>query len=298
MLRVALKAVFRAGLNPVHPGPLWLGAVGLILCLPTMCLCDPAKLVSSLPDLDLVLISPRTFLMGSPKTEWGHRPEEQQRQVTLSRSFYLATTEVTQRQWQTVMGSNPSYLYDCPDCPVENVSWYDAIEFCNRLSAMEDLLPIYTVIDTNVNWDDTANGYRLPTEAEWEYSCRARTTTPFYTGNCLSASDANFNGYLHPRECPLGLSREQVVDVGSFAPNTWGLFDMHGNVAEWCWDWLNLPTPDPAIDPRGPEHGELKIIRGGNYAKGPHACRSASRMVYDPHQKNPSLGLRLARSSP
>jgi formylglycine-generating enzyme required for sulfatase activity len=181
---------------------------------------------------------------------------------------------------------------------VENVSWYDAIAFCNRLSTMENLSPSYTVVDTSVTWDGTANGYRVPTEAEWEYSCRARTTTPFSTGHCLLASDANFNGYLHPPACRVSLWREQVVAVGSFAPNAWGLFDMHGNVAEWCWDWLNIPTPDPVHDPRGPDYGELKIVRGGSYAKGSHACRSACRMVYDPFQKNPSLGFRLARSSP
>jgi len=304
VLRATLKTGWKTGPNSVHSGVprfgalLGLGAAGMILCLPTISLCESAQLATSLPQLELVLIPPGTFLMGSPDTEWGHRPEEQQRQVTLSHSFYLARTEVTQRQWHIVMGSNPSYLYDCPDCPVENVSWYDAIEFCNKLSAMENLLQSYTVVDNKVNWNDSANGYRLPTEAEWEYSCRAGTSTPFNTGHCLSASDANFNGYLHPQNCPLGLSREQVIDVGSFEPNAWGIFDMHGNVAEWCWDWVSLPTSDPATDPRGPEHGELKVVRGGNYAKGPHACRSACRMVNDPGQRNPSLGLRLARSAP
>jgi formylglycine-generating enzyme len=248
------------------------------------------------PSVPMVLIRPGAFQMGSHHTEPQSRIDETRHRVVLKRPFRLATTEVTQALWSEIMGSNPGYFGDCPDCPVENVSWYEAVEFCNALSVHHGLTPVYRITDTDPLWLPCADGYRLPTEAEWEYACRAGTLTPYSTGRCLPSEQANFNAYDPLAGCPDGMNRGETVEVGSFPANAWGLHDMHGNVLEWCWDWYGPRGPASVEDPRGPHAGDVKVIRGGSwYCPGNH-CRSAFRAHVHPSTKIDHLGFRLARS--
>ena len=248
--------------------------------------------------LEFVYLPAGSFLMGSPDHEWGSRNDEQQHPVTISQRFFLGKYEVTQAQWQAVTDSNPSFLYDCPDCPVENITWYEAVAFCNALSKTLGFQPAYTIRDTVVSWDPRADGIRLPTEAEWEYACRAGTGSVFNTGDCLDTGQANYLGYDPQKGCQKGLWRGQAVEVGSFAPNAWELHDMHGNVSEWVWDWHAFPTHHPVVDPRGPATGIERVIRGGNWHDLGRNCRSAVRHKARPDRRFTHVGLRLARSAP
>ncbi|MGD8845663.1 MAG: formylglycine-generating enzyme family protein, partial [Desulfobacteraceae bacterium] len=151
--------------------------------------------------------------------------------VTLTKGFYIQTTEVTQEQWLAIMGENPSYFKNCgKSCPVENVSWDDAQQFIKRLNALEKTVK-----------------YRLPTEAEWEYACRAGTDTNFYFGDCISSDLVNFIGDLQINNCMKGIYRKKTVPVRTFPPNSNGLFEMHGNVAEWCQDSFGR-RPEEGVD--------------------------------------------------
>jgi formylglycine-generating enzyme required for sulfatase activity len=202
--------------------------------------------------------------------------------VEITKPFYLQTTEVSQAQWKRVMGYNPSYFKDCGDnCPVENVSWNDAQEFISELNKME-----------------STNKYRLPTEAEWEYACRAGTTTPFFTGDCISTDQANYDGNYSGENCPKGQYRDKIVKVGSFQPNSWGLYDMHGNVWEWVEDdwhdnYKGAPTDGRAwIDsPRG----SRRVLRGGSWLFNARIVRSAFRGGSGPDLRRYVDGFRVAR---
>ena len=247
---------------------------------------------------NMVLINGGTFLMGSPDNEQGRMAdrEGQQRSVSLS-SFYMGIYQITQAEYEPVMGANPS-RFKGPNLPVENVSWYDAVEYCNRLSQREGLTPAYTISGTgdnlSVSWDRNANGYRLPTEAEWEYACRAGTTTTYSTGNTITTDQANFNGAHEQNYNAEGIFRETTTPVGSFAPNPWGLYDMHGNVWEWCWDWYG-PYPNTAeTDPVGPSSGTLRVFRGGSWYN-PGGGRSAMRNFITPSREGSNRGFRLVR---
>ena len=233
---------------------------------------------------NMIRIYGGTFTMGSPPGERGRSANEgPQRQVTVS-SFYMGRCPVTQAEFQEVMGTNPSHFIG-PTLPVERVSWLDAIEYCNRRSIREGLTPVYTVVGTNVTWDRQANGYRLPTEAEWEFACRAGTQTPFHTGTTISDAgwhSGNSTGRTHP--------------VGERQPNAWGLYDMHGNVLEWCWDWLASYPREAQIDPVGPPFGTNRVYRGGSWRFEPHQARSAFRHGNNPHVQIFILGFRVARN--
>ena len=249
-------------------------------------------------DVEFALLPSGSFLMGSPEDEWGARVDEKLHLVTITRPFLLATTEVTQRQWRALAGSNPSYLYDCSDCPVEGITWLAAVAFCNAFSAQLGLTPAYTIVDTVVTWNRESDGFRLPTEAEWEYACRAGATAPFHTGACLTTDQANYCGYGPMPDCPEGLWRDQTVEVRSFAPNAWGLHDMHGNVSELCWDRHDYHAASPAVDPTGAATGSLRIVKGGSFRDFARDCRSACRELIRPTSRQKWVGMRLARSQP
>jgi len=229
--------------------------------------------------MTFVYIPPGEFMMGSPKDEPGRWDDEVQHHVTLTQGFYMQTTPVTQGQWEAVMGDNPSsFKEDGPECPVETVSWEDAQAFIERLNRAEG--------------DDV---YRLPTEAEWEYACRAGTTTPFYTGRCLGTDEANYDGDYPLEGCPKGVYREKTTPVGSFPSNPFGLYDMHGNVWEWCRDWHGPYPSEPIVDPTGPDTGSVRVRRGGGWFNYGRHCRSAGRSAFAPADRIRGGGFRLVR---
>jgi hypothetical protein len=202
-------------------------------------------------------------------------------------SFYMSKYEVTQREYQEVMGKNPSGSKG-KNLPVEQVKWYDAIEYCNKLSSKDGLTPVYTINGEDVTWNRSANGYRLPTEAEWEYACRAGTTTDFNTGTDITSKQANI----------YNKNTQKLKPVGSFKPNAWGLYDMHGNVSEWCWDWYNNNLPSGVqIDPTGPITGTVRVIRGGNYGSAKDNLRSSAQENLSPTFSSFSTGFRVARNA-
>jgi len=219
--------------------------------------------------MKLVRIRAGEFLMGSPNNEKGRRKDEgPQRDVTISKPFYLGVTEVTQKQYAAVMGKNPSH-FKGGERPVDSVSWNDAVAFCKRLSAK------------------TRRRFRLPTEAEWEYACRAGSKTRFSFGD----SDGDFGDYGWCRSN----SDKQTHDVGKKKANPWGLYDMHGNVFEWCSDWYSDSYANAkGQDPSGPTSGELRVMRGDSHRKSPDACRSASRLKYASDYWSWDLGFRVA----
>ena len=223
------------------------------------------------------LIPAGTFSMGSPASEDGRSDDETQHQVTLTKSFYIQTTEVTQGQWKEVMGNNPSWFSSCgTDCPVENVSWNEVQEFIEKLNEKEG-----------------TDEYRLPTEAEWEYACRAGSTTAFYNNHIKWA-------YVHdPHVDQIGWydlnSAITSHPVAQKTDNAWGLYDMSGNVWELCQDWYGN-YPSSAVDPTGPSSGNSRVFRGGSWDKCAAACRSAKRGGHAPHGRRHDLGFRLART--
>ncbi len=230
--------------------------------------------------MKLVLIPAGSFMMGSPLDEPKREPDERQHRVTITKPFYLQTTEVTQGQWKKVMGYNPSQFKDCgEDCPVETVSWNEAQNFIKKLNQIE-----------------RTNKYRLPTEAEWEYACRASTSTPFYTGNCITTDQANFNGSSPMPNCPQGTYRERTVRTGTLPPNPWGLHEMHGNVWEWSLDWYSRKYPKGNVtDPKGPSFGALSVLRGGSWFSSARMIRSAYRRWEVPDFRSHAVGFRVAK---
>jgi formylglycine-generating enzyme required for sulfatase activity len=251
------------------------------------------------PTDGMVSIPGGTFTMGSPDTEDGRDGDEGPRHSVTVSGFSMGRYEVTRAEYRAVMGRNPSH-FSGDNLPVGLVSWYDAIAYCNALSIREGLTPAYTIdnrsdpnntsstddLKWTVTWNREANGYRLPTEAEWEYACRAGTSTPYYTGNNITTSQANYEEYWGQEPTP----------VGSFAPNPWGLYDMHGNVAEWCWDWYGSYSSDSQTDPDGPSTGAGRVGRGGWWSHPVQYLRSANRGNGTPSGGDRLLGFRLVRS--
>jgi formylglycine-generating enzyme required for sulfatase activity len=224
--------------------------------------------------LEMVYIPGGTFTMGSPETEAKRGSDEgPQHKVTLS-PFFMGKYPVTQKQWETIMGNNPSGFKGA-NRPVENVSWEDAADFCEKLS------------------QKTGKNYRLPTEAEWEYACRAGTTTPFYFGETITPDLVNYDGKNPYGSAPKGRYREETTDAGSFPPNAFGLYDMHGNVYEWCQDWIGDYPSNPVTDPVGPSSGSYRVGRGGGWLAYAGYCRSADRYRGSPDYRLCSIGFRL-----
>ena len=232
--------------------------------------------------LELCWCSPGAFMMGSPMNEAGRTADETQHSVTMTKGFWMGKYEVTQGQWERVIGNNPASFKGVRN-PVEQVSWDDCQEFILKLNV---LVP--------------GRGFRLPTEAEWEYACRAGTATVFHYGNDLDASMANFDGRYPYGYGKKGQYRKMTTPVGSFRPNEWGLYDMHGNVWEWCQDWYGDYPAGSETDPTGPGSGSYRVIRGGGWADYARFCRSADRISYAQSSCDDALGMRLVmvRSNP
>ncbi len=240
----------------------------------------PATYTNSI-GMRFVLIPAGEFLMGSPEGEQGASPDEKpQHKVRITKPFYLGVYEVTQREYVAVMGSNPS-RFRAATHPVGRVSWEDAVAFCGKLSAQE------------------GQEYRLPTEAEWEYACRAGTTTPFSFGSSLNGDHANCNGKRPYGTSAEGPSKRRTAPVGSYRANGFGLYDMHGNVWEWCADWYDAKYygPLPVVDPVGPTGGWRRVFRGGGWGLDASCCRASYRAWGLPPQiLLEDHGFRLART--
>jgi formylglycine-generating enzyme required for sulfatase activity len=233
---------------------------------------EPSRGIANSLGMKLVLIPAGEFMMGSPVNETGRGGDEgPQHKVRISRPFYMAATEVTQKHWRAVMDKKGDNYFKGDDLPMERMTWDEAQEFCQKLSARE------------------GRTYRLPTEAEWEYACRAGTTTRYSFGDDESRLGeyawcyANGGSKTHP--------------VGLKKPNPWGLYDMHGNVLEWCSDWYargyGVKDPNTAVvDPTGPEKGAHRVLRGGCWCDPPHSCRSARKEKTGPQGRIDLLGLR------
>ena len=253
-----------------------------------------------------ILIESGSFNMGSPDTENWRIEDETLREVTVS-AFYIDPYEALQSDYEALMGSDPSTFYG-EDLPVDNISWLDAVQYANAKSNSAGLTPAYTISDGEVIWDRSANGYRLPTEAEWEYACRAGTVTPFNTEHSLSAEEANFYGHYpyeieenyfddHVLEARPGEYRQTTVKAGSFEPNAWGLYDCHGNVNEWCWDYYGAYDTSQTTDPTGAENGTRHVYRGGGWNDFAKNMRSAYRAAGQADMKSYNLGVRLVRNA-
>ena len=254
---------------------------------------------------DMLLIKGGSFNMGSPAKENWRSKDEVQHQVKVG-DFYLSKYEVSQAEYEGIMGKNPSN-FKGSNLPVENLTWYEAVEFCNELSKKEGLTPVYKVEGTKVSWNRSANGYRLPTEAEWEYACRAGTSTPFYTPKAIGPNECNYYGHYpygiesnyfnsSSMETQPGEYRETTVKVNSFEANPWGLYNMHGNVGEWVWDYYAPYDVAKGDNPAGPASGSLRVYRGGAWNDFGKHLRSAYRAAFTPNYRNFGIGLRLARN--
>ena len=222
--------------------------------------------------IKLIQIPKGKFLMGSPETEEMRGEDEILHEVTISRNFYMGATEVTQAQWQKVMGINPS-KFQGDQLPVEKVSWKGAVEFCNRLSDLPEE-------------KKAGRKYRLPTEAEWEYACRAGTTTLFHFG-----SELELNGQANMK------NTKGPNPVGKYPANAWGLYDMHGNVFEWCSDWYGEYDEYSVTDPSGLATGLERVKRGGCFGIRAERARSASRVSDVPSSRRDNTGFRVALST-
>jgi formylglycine-generating enzyme required for sulfatase activity len=236
-----------------------------------------------------VRIEPGRFLMGSPAGEDGREDDEgPQVEVGITRAFLIQATEVTQGQWKATMGSNPSHFSSCGDaCPVEYVTWFEAVEYANAVSRREGLEACYRISGKDVQWSKglACKGYRLPTEAEWEYAARAGTTGARYGElDAIAWHEENSAKTTHP--------------VGQKQANAWGLFDMIGNVWEWCWDWSADYAKGPVTDPLGPASGSYRVIRGGSWTYDESFQRAAFRNRNLPGDGYSFVGFRLVRSLP
>ena len=239
------------------------------------------------PEADrLAWINPGIFTMGSPSTEQDRKDDEEpQTQVTISSGFWMSKYETTQDEYEAVMGGNPSSYKGNANLPVEMVSWDDATNYCAKL----------TVREQTAGRLPAGYEYRLPTEAEWEYACRAGTTAATAYGNSLSSTQANFNGNLPYGGANAGPYREATARVGTYATNAWGLYDMHGNVSEWCLDWYGAYPGGTVTDPQGPAtptSGMYRVLRGGSWNMNGGLCRSASRSCSTPKSTRRTDGFR------
>lgn len=273
--------------------------------------------------LELVLIKAGDFRMGSVENEPYRNADETLHSVSITKPFYLGVYEVTQDEYQQVMKTNPSSFAaggkrsaevkgrETAHFPVEGVTWFDALEFCNRLGKQDSFEPYYKLEDVKREGDSIKSakvtvlggyGYRLPTEAEWEYACRAGTQTPYHFGNSSNGALANTKGVViaaggYGGDIK-GPNLARTARVGSYGANAWGLFDMHGNAGEMCWDLYSKDyyVGSSPKDPQGPEAGNQRVIRGGSWLVTEANCRSACRFWQTPDEAKDFVGFRVARN--
>jgi formylglycine-generating enzyme required for sulfatase activity len=297
------------------------GATGTLELPPT------AQSYTNILNMRFNLLPAGTFTMGSPATEPGRFSDETQHQVTLTQPFYMQTTEVTNFQWNlaivlTNLGVNPSTGNTGDTYPVTAVTWFDAVAFANILSLVESRTQCYNdngsctgiigadLTCTNVTTIEDCTGYRLPTEAQWEYAARANTTTAYANPVNFDTSNTEtgvgFNTNLHAMgwysynnamqsSSAVPAYQSGTKPVAAKQPNHWGLYDMHGNVWEWCRDWWDYSaySPDPVTDPTGDVTGSYRVLRGGGWGSVAYSARSAYRSWYSPGLRDGSLGFRL-----
>jgi sulfatase modifying factor 1 len=256
--------------------------------VPARLLCDEKVFTNSV-GMEFVLIPAGTFMMGSPPNEPHRNRDEIQHQVTLSKPFYMQTTEVTLKQWRALMGKRFFGLFKRrgkANNPIVKVSWFDSVEFIEKLNALNEGI------------------YRLPTEAEWEYASRAGSKEAHSWGKGIDCAKAMYsNNTLKSADCveyvkSRGLATDSPAPVKSYPPNAWGLYDMHGNVWEWVHDWYGAYPHSAVVDPKGPETGTERVRRGGSWFKYGWACRSANRNFAHPATKHNTLGFRVVREAP
>ncbi|MBN1592473.1 MAG: formylglycine-generating enzyme family protein, partial [Candidatus Coatesbacteria bacterium] len=250
--------------------------------------------------INMLSIPAGSFIMGSPESEEGHQASESpQHEVSVS-AFLMSETEITQRQWEDVMGYSTNFNRYSPDLPAEGFNWFDSLVFCNQLSIADGFTPCYTlenvqyinayhIAAADVTCDFEADGFRLPTEAEWEYACRAGTTTRYHSGD--SVADLDRVDWHAENSAP------ETHPVAQKEPNPWGLYDVHGNVGEFCWDYYDETYygRSPAVDPTGAERGDRRARRGGAWFATPDLCRSAYRKACGLNCWCDASGIRVVR---
>ena len=257
--------------------------------------CDRPLYINPYDPEFMVFVEGGTFRMGDV---WGggYSNELPVHDVTIS-SFYIGKYEVTQVLYQEIMGNNPSYFRG-DNLPVEKVTWYNAVEFCNKLSEKDGLEKVYTISGTDVTADFTKNGYRLPTEAEWEYAARSGGRDDRKWSGTNTESELGDYAWYYDNSCSLGSSHPDygTNDVGTKLANDLGIYDMSGNVWEWCWDWYGSYSSSSQTNPTGPTTGSRRVTRGGRWRGHAFYCRTAYRDNYTPSYSYDHLGFRLARN--
>jgi len=254
---------------------------------------QPPKLIANTIGMMLMLIPSGSFQMGSPDSDPdAHANEKPRHTVRITRPFYLGVAEVTQLQYLAVTGANPSYFKGSDDLPVEQVNWLDAVNYCNALSHLERLARFYRINGRRVDVPDWSGpGYRLPTEAEWEYACRAGSTTRY----CYGDEAERLDEYAWYGKT----GGNKTHPVGGKRPNGFGLYDMYGNASEWCWDWFDAQYYglSPATDPHGPAQAAERVVRSGGWRLTPKDARSAYRWQCEPGYRGDdhAVGFRVAR---
>lgn len=241
--------------------------------------------------IEMVRIEPGTYTRGDDVDTYA----QPKHLVTITKAFWIGKYELLGSEYNKVMGEGADY-YESERHPLDSVNWFDAVEFCNKLSEYEGLTPVYTINGEDVSWDQNADGYRLPTEGEWELACRGGTNTVLYNGDI---PEINSEPYRHPLLDEIAWYAEPTgtpYPVGLKQPNQFGLYDMIGNAVEWCWDWAAPYTAEAKVDPVGPETGRQKIFRGGAVSTRANNSHCGKRFDVNPIGASTGTSLRIVRN--